>query len=62
MLVAAPITIAKMQKQLKWPNQQIKNCGIYTGKYIEHPMTNHNGKEYKKRMYVYVQLKPLLYS
>ena len=25
-----------------------------TGKYIQYPEINHNGKEYKKRMYTYV--------
>ena len=23
------------------------------GNYIQYPVTNHNGKEYKKRMYIY---------
>ena len=32
-----------------------------TGNYIQHPMINHNGKEYtyKIRMYIYVQLKKI---
>ena len=27
---------------------------VSTGNYIQHPVINHNGKEYKKRIYVYI--------
>ena len=27
-----------------------------TGNFSQYPVINHNGKEYKKRMYIYVQL------
>ena len=34
--------------------EQIKNKILSTGNYIEYSVINHNGKEYKKRMYICV--------
>ena len=37
---------------MEWINNKVL---LYsTGNYIQYPVTNHNGKEYLKRMYVYV--------
>ena len=36
---------------MEWINKAL----LYsTGNYIQYPMINHNGKEYKNRMYIYV--------
>ena len=37
---------------MEWINNKLLLSS--TGNYIQYPMINHNGKEYKKRMYVYV--------
>ena len=35
-----------------WINNKVLLCS--TGNYIQYPVINNNGKEYKKRMYIYV--------
>ena len=38
----------------EWINNKVQ---LYsTGNYIQHPVINHNGKEYKKNIHIYVQL------
>ena len=37
---------------LEWINNKVPMCS--TGNCIQHPVENHKGKEYKKRMYVCV--------
>ena len=35
---------------LEWMNNKVLLCS--TGNYTQYPVVNHNGKEYKKRMYI----------
>ena len=37
---------------LEWINN--KALMYSTGNYTQYPVINHNGKEYKKRMYIYI--------
>ena len=36
---------------IEWVKNKVLLCS--TGKYIQYPVINHNGKEYKKSLYVY---------
>ena len=43
--------LAGASDYIEWINKVL----LYsTGNYIQHPVINHNGKEYKKRIYVYI--------
>ena len=35
-----------------WINSQV--LLFSTGKYVQHPVINHNGKEYEKQIYIYI--------
>ena len=35
---------------IEWINNKVP---LYTGNYIQHPVINHNGKEYEKK-YIYI--------
>ena len=37
---------------IEWINNKVLMCS--TGNYIQYPVINHNGKEYKKRMCIYI--------
>ena len=42
-----------------WINSKVLLCS--TGNCIQYPMINHNGKEYKKRIYIHIYIHTHIY-